>query len=66
MPNDTDKRKFWRDRGYVPPSDLVSIKLMLHTFAQRPGETEHEWRQRLADQDEAFAVGPDEDIEEAT
>lgn len=64
MSDDAAKRKFWRDRGYIPPSDLVSIKLMLHTFAQRPGETELDWRQRLADQDEAIAAEAGEDTNE--
>jgi hypothetical protein len=64
MSDDPAKRKYWRDRGYIPPSDLVSIKLMLHTFGQRPGETELEWRQRLADQAEACAAEADEDIED--
>lgn len=65
MSDDQSKRKLWRNRGLVPPADLVSIKLMLHSFAQRPGETELEWRQRLADQDDAFADEADEDIGEA-
>lgn len=56
-----DDRKFWRERGSIPPQDLVAAELMLHTFCQRPGETELEWRQRLADQGEAFAKEADED-----
>lgn len=63
MPDDDDRRRYWRERGLIAPADLVALKLMLHTFAQRPGETEQEWRQRLADQDEAAAMDTDEDDE---
>ncbi len=63
MPDDDDKSRYWRGRGLIPPADLIALKLMLHTFAQRPGETEQEWRQRLADLDEAAAMEADEDDE---
>lgn len=64
MSDDDDRGRYWRERGLIAPSDLVAVKLMLHTFAQRPGETEAEWRQRLADQDEAFALNAEEDSDE--
>lgn len=46
------RRSWFRKQGRAPPEDLDAIMTMLHTFGQRAGATEAEWRARLKRQDD--------------
>ena len=58
------RRHWFRKQGRLPPEDVDAVITMMHTFGQRDGETEAEWRARLKQQDDdAMAKA---DLEEKT
>lgn len=41
------RRQWFHKQGRFPPEDVEAVLKMRHTFGQRDGETEADWRTRL-------------------
>lgn len=53
------RRQWFHKQGRFPPEDVAAVLKMRHTFGQRDGETEAEWRARLKQQDDDAAAKAD-------
>lgn len=54
------RRQWFHKQGRFPPEDVEAVLKMWHTFGQRDGETEAEWRARLKQQDDDAMAKADE------
>lgn len=59
------RRQWFHKQGRFPPEDVEAVLKMRHTFGQRDGETEADWRTRLQRQDEEAMARADREEEEA-
>lgn len=60
------RRHWYHKQGRFPPEDVEAVLKMRHTFGQRDGETEAEWRSRLKRQDDEAMAKADEDEDAAS
>ncbi len=53
------RRHWFRKQGRLPPEDVDAVITMMHTFGQRDGETEEEFRARLKQQNDEYMAKAD-------
>lgn len=58
------RRSWFRKQARLPPEDVEALLVMRHTFGQRAGETEAEWRARLLRQNDEYKAEADRMEEE--
>lgn len=60
------RRQWFHKQGRFPPEDVEAVLKMFHTFGQRDGETEAEWRSRLKRQNEEAMAKADAEEDAAS